>query len=350
MAGFPSGQAIYWTDNCKEKSQAPAERVKLAGNPMIAISRFAGVAGLSLLAGLAPARAQDNGAPVRPHILGVAQVAFFVHDIDVSRKYYHDFLGYDESFTLTKPDGSLRAALFKIDDHQTIELVPEIAPATDRLSHITLETDDVEAMRVYLKSRGIKVPDSVTKGQFTTAYFTVVDPDGHNVEFAQFGPGSGCVKDFGQHLPDTRISTHMSHAGISVRHLDVAMKFYGDVLGCRVTRRGSGNGKVLSWVNMTVPDGTDWVEFMLHVLPPPLSKLGVDHHFCLVVPDAGKAAQILGARPMPTRAVFLPKVTVGNDHKRKIQGYDPDGSRIEFMEPTTIDGLPSPQSTAPPPS
>jgi lactoylglutathione lyase len=312
-------------------------------------SRLAGVVALSLIAGLASVPAQDTGTAVRPHILGISQVALYVHDIELSRKYYRDFLGYEEAFDLTKPGGGFRAALFKIDDHQTIELVPEVAPATDRLNHITLETDDAEAMRVYLKSRGIKVPDHAVKGQVTTAYFTVLDPDGHTVEFAQYLPDSWTARDFGRHLPDTRISTHMSHAGIMVRHLDVAMKFYGDILGCTVVRKGSGNGKVLSWVNLKVPDGTDWVEFMLYSLPPPLTKIGVNHHFCLVVPDAGKAAQILGARPLPKGAVLLPQVSVGTDHKRKIQGYDPDGTRIEFMEPQTVDGLPAPWSTAPPP-
>ena len=134
-----------------------------------------------------------------------------------------------------------------------------------------------------------------------------------------------------------------------VRHLDAGLKFYQDILGCTVVRRGSGNGKVLSWVNLRVPDGTDWVEFMLYGEPPSLAKLGVNHHFCLVVPSAAKAAEILRARPLPTGARLLPAVSIGTDRKRKIQGFDPDGTRLEFMEPDTVDGLPAPWSTAPPP-
>jgi len=304
-------------------------------------------AGLSLALGLSPGRAQD--AALRPHILGVAQVALYVHDLAASRSFYRDFLGYEEAFTLKNPDGSLRSALFKIGDRQTVELIPEVAPATDRLNHIALETDDAEAMRTYLKSRGIVVPEHVTKGQVTTAYFTVTDPDGHTVEFAQYGPESGMARDAGRHLPAARISEHMSHAGIMVRHLDAALKFYGDILGCAEIRRGSGNGKVLSWVNLRVPDGTDWVEFMLYAGTPTLAKIGVNHHFCLLVPDAAKAAEILGRRPLPPGARLLPEVSVGNDHKRKAQAYDPDGTRLEFMEPRTVDGLPAPSSTAPPP-
>jgi lactoylglutathione lyase len=317
---------------------------------MIARNCFFSAAGLSLILAVAPLRAQDNAAPARPRILGLAQVSFYVHDIEASRKFYHDFLGYDEAYTLKKPDGSLRAALFKVGDRQTIELVPEIAPATDRLAHLTLETDDAEALRIYLKSRGIAVPDQVTKGQVTSAYFIATDPDGHTVEFAQYSPGSWTIRDAGQHLPAARISAHISHAGIMVRHLDAALKFYGDVLGGTVVRKGSGNGKVLSWVNVQVADGTDWIEFMLYAQPPTLAKMHGDHHFCLVVPEAGKAAEILQGRPLPAGAKLLPQVSVGTDHKRKIQGYDPDGTRLEFMEPRTIDGVPASWSTAPPPS
>ncbi len=307
-------------------------------------------AGLGLILGLLPARAGEAGTPARPRILGVAQVAFYVHDIEIARKFYRDFLGYEEPMALKNPDGSLRAALIKIDDRQTVQLIPEIAPGTDRLNHISLETDDAEAMRLYLKSKGIVVPDQVTKGLVTAAFFQVKDPDGHTVEFMQFAPDSWTLRDAGQHLPGTRLSLHMSHAGLMVRHLDAAIKFYGDVLGCTETWRGSGDGKQLSWVNMKVPDGTDWVEFMLYENMPAIDRIGTNHHFCLVVPDVAKVAEILGRRPLPTGAVFSTSILTGSDHKRQIHAYDPDGTRIEIMEPRAVDGLPAPSSTVPPPN
>ena len=307
-------------------------------------------AAAGILIGLTGARAAESGAPARPRVLGVAQVAYYVRDIQLSRKFYGGFLGYEEAFTLAKPGGGLRAALFKIDDRQTVELVPEVAPGTDRLHHIALETDDVEGMRLYLRSRGIVVPDAVTKGQVTAAYFSVKDPDGHGIEFVQYFPRSGMAGDAGRHLPAARVSRHLSHAGIMVRHLDAGLAFYRDILGGVVIRKGSGDGKRLSWVNVRVADGADWVEFMLYDQPPPLAKIGVNHHFCLDVTDAAQAAEILKARPLPPGASLSAKVSTGTDHKRKIQAFDPDCTRIEFMEPQTFDGLPSPWSDAPPPS
>lgn len=291
-----------------------------------------------------------DAPPPRPRILGVAQVAFQVRNLALSRTFYGDFLGYEEPFSLKNPDGSLHAILFKIDDRQSVQLIPTAAPSADRLDHLSLETDDAEALRLYLKSRGVAVPAATQPGKVTARYFSVLDPDGHRVEFMQFLPDSWTARDFGQHLPATRLSAHLSHVGITVRHLAAALRFYQGILGCVETWRGSGNGKQLSWVNLRVPNGSDWVELMLHETPPSSAKLGTDHHLCLVVPDIGQAAQLLARRPLPAGAVLSTKVLVGTDHKRQIHAYDPDGTRIEIMEPTTTDGLPAPSSPAPPPN
>jgi catechol 2,3-dioxygenase-like lactoylglutathione lyase family enzyme len=302
-----------------------------------------------ILACRVPARSADGAPAGRPHLLGVAQVALYVHDIAASRAFYRDFLGYAEPFSLQGPDGGLRAAFIKIGDHQAVELIPEAAPATDRLVHIGLETDDAEAMRLYLKSKGIAVPDHVTKGRVAAAYFSVKDPDGHTVEFLQYGPDSLTTRDFGQHLPGTRLSPHISHAGVIVRHLDDALAFYRDVLGCTETWRGSGDGRRLSWVTVRVPDGSDWIELMLYERMPDLAHLGVSHHFCLEVPNVAKAGEILGRRPLPAGAVLSTKIAIGRNRKRQIRAFDPDGTRVEIMEAETIDGKPAPSSPLPPP-
>ena len=43
------------------------------------------------------------------------------------------------------------------------------------------------------------------------------------------------------------------------------------------------------------------------------------------------------------------QLATGINRKRQINLWDPDGTRIEFMEPNTVDGVPTPSSTAPPP-
>ena len=76
--------------------------------------------------------------PTRPPVTGVAHISLFVHDIEQSRHFYKDLLGFEEPFLLDKPDGSLSLTFIKINDWQYIELVPETGEGTDRLGHISV--------------------------------------------------------------------------------------------------------------------------------------------------------------------------------------------------------------------
>src|SRR5919106_125638 len=95
----------------------------------------------------------------RPRITGLAHVALYVAEIDKARVFYKGFLGYDEPFLLNNPDGKLALTFIKINDRQYIELFPEREAGTDRLNHISIETDDAEQMRRYLASKGVPVPE-----------------------------------------------------------------------------------------------------------------------------------------------------------------------------------------------
>ncbi len=61
------------------------------------------------------------------------------------------------------------------------------------------------------------------------------------------------------------------------------------------TWRGGANPKELSWINMRVPDGDDYVEFMLYSKLP--ETFGGKNHISLVVPDVAKSVDILKGRP-----------------------------------------------------
>jgi lactoylglutathione lyase len=298
------------------------------------------------LAGLALAAAALTQEPTRPPITGVAHISLFVHDIAKSRHFYKDFLGYDEPFQLNKPDGSLALTFIKVNDRQYIELNPETAAGTDRLNHISVETPDAGAMRLYLAARGVAVPDQVPTGRIGNANFNVRDPDGHPVEIVQYLPAGWTVRENGKHLGSHRISDRMAHIGITVANLDAATRFYTGILGFREIWRGSKDGKVLSWVNSKVPEGDDYLEFMLENSP---QRLGTLHHICLFVPDIEKAVTDLESRPARKDYDRQLTIATGTNHKRQCNLYDPDGTRVEIMEPNTIDGKPVPPSQAPPP-
>jgi catechol 2,3-dioxygenase-like lactoylglutathione lyase family enzyme len=287
--------------------------------------------------------------PKRPHILGVAHMALFVSDLQKAREFYEDFLGYQEPYTLKGDDNSDRIAFIKINEDQYLELFAESPKQDGHLNHISFFTDSAEGMRAYLSSRGVKVPEKVGKGKIGNSNFNITDPDGHTVEIVQYEPDSWTKREKGKYLPDTRISQHMPHVGVVVGPLDPAMKFYRDILGFQEFWRGSSSGTVLSWVNMRVPDGEDYLEFMLYSTPPDAGQMGVKNHVCLLTPDIKKAVAILESRPARKNYARSIEIRVGVNGKRQANLFDPDGTRIELMEPSTVDGKVVSSSTDPPP-
>jgi lactoylglutathione lyase len=98
-----------------------------------------------------------------------------------------------------------------------------------------------------------------------------------------------------------------------------------------------------------VPDGEDYIEFMLYSQAPTREVMLTKHHICLEVPDAAKAGAQLQSRPFPAGLKAPDAMKIGVNGKRQINYYDPDGTRVEIMEPGTFDGKPVPPSKAPPP-
>lgn len=288
--------------------------------------------------------------PARPHITGLSHIAFYVHDIQKSRAFYKDFLGFAEPYSLTNKDGTLHLTWIKINDRQTIELFPEQETNSDRLYHVALETDDAVGMRDYLNAQGVKVPDKVGKGKIGNLNYFIKDPDGRIVEIVQYAPDGWTTVNKGKFLPDTRISTNMPHMGILEGDLSASKKFYEGILGFHEIWRGSKNSKVLNWVHEQIPDGTGFFELMLYSELPDPDKRGKYHHFCLEVPDIEKAKVILQERAARIGYNKAMEIQTGVNRKRQLNLYDPDGTRVELMEPQTVDGKPAASSTAPPPT
>jgi lactoylglutathione lyase len=62
-----------------------------------------------------------------------------------------------------------------------------------------------------------------------------------------------------------------------------------------------------------------------------------------------KALADLKARPAAKNYTRPMEIRTGVNRKRQMNLFDPDGTRSELMEPKTVDGVPTPPATAPPP-
>src|SRR5438477_213413 len=84
-------------------------------------------------------------------------------------------------------------------------------------------------------------------------------------------------------LSAARISDHIIHVGVTVQDRAAADQFYKETLGFREMWHGGRTDDRTDWVDMRVPDGADWLEYMLNARDPSPRTLGVLHHLALGV-------------------------------------------------------------------
>src|SRR4029453_13900983 len=123
------------------------------------------------------------------------------------------------------------------------------------------------------------------------------------------------------------------HAGVTVRSEAAASAFYHDVLGMDEIWRGGFEPSKTNWVNMRLPDSADYVEYMLRDAPSSRRQRGVDHHICLLVPDIQQAWEKVRQRTAADKRAALHPPRIGRNQKWQLNLYDPDGTRVELMEP-----------------
>ena len=263
--------------------------------------------------------------PARPPLVGVDHVAFKISDVAAAQEFYGALLGY-AVVTPRDPGDPLVA---RVSSRQSLVLEPGLgADDDDRLAHIALATADLSAMKAYLESRGVSVEGPARQRCGRQALRTR-DPDGHLIEFVQ----EDVVVATPAASPRPPLSTRLYHTGVAVRDEARAHAFYRDVLGMEETWRGGASPGRVQWVNMRVPDGTDYLEYMLNDTAPTRAQLGSQHHACLLVPDIQAAWEVVRSRTPAARRGDLQKPRIGRNNKWQLNLFDRDGTRVELMEP-----------------
>jgi catechol 2,3-dioxygenase-like lactoylglutathione lyase family enzyme len=262
----------------------------------------------------------------RPPILGVAHIALKTNDMAAARDFYGHYLGFEALASAT------HGTMFKVNDHQYIDVAATLTGDEDRLDHIAFETADAHQLREYLAARGMKVPAAVEPDPDGDYSFTVEDPEGHRIEFVEYRKGSLVSRNFGKSLPTTRISERIIHGGFTIQDADAADRFYAAILGFKNTWHGGMTDTKTDWVDMRVPDGPDWIEYMLNQPHPSVKTRGVMNHLALGVPDVQAAYKTLQDRGL--KMDDPPKI--GRDGKWQLNLYDPNLTRAELMEPKPV--------------
>jgi hypothetical protein len=108
------------------------------------------------------------------------------------------------------------------------------------------------------------------------------------------------------------------------------------VLGFSEIWRGGRTDEVTSWINMKVPNGTDYLEYMLVTGPVSRQQRGTLHHVAMLVPDIQVALETVRNRTAPEKRTALASPQVGRNKRWQLNLFDPDGTRTELMEPYTM--------------
>jgi catechol 2,3-dioxygenase-like lactoylglutathione lyase family enzyme len=263
----------------------------------------------------------QTSAVERPHILGIDHVSFYTTQPEGVNKLYSGLLGF-ASAPAVEPGQTVR---YMIGMQWVGYSAAPDAKATDRMDHVAFTTDNIVALRRYLSDKGIKASQIQGRSDHSLS-FVVSDPEGHPIEFVERGKTEATTP------AASAVSRHMIHTGFVVYHRDAEDRFYRDILGFRLYWHGADKtGTPDDWVAMQVPDGTDWLEYMLNQPEHmDLQLTGVMNHISVGVADMKKAQAVMeshGWKPHGDEAA-----EIGKDGKWQLDVFDPDLSRVELME------------------
>jgi catechol 2,3-dioxygenase-like lactoylglutathione lyase family enzyme len=284
--------------------------------------------------------AAADDQPKRPRILGIASVRILVTDLSSSREFYSKIFTRDQPCIWC---GQLDHNTYSVNGLQYVKLANHPAGLPSNLiDEITFLTDDVPALRRYLTAHNIPVHTPIPeiddnplfrkladqsklqpdKPAAPDVYLTVIDPEGHRIGFVQL------ATEVLKAASDDH-KTRLIHAGIIVKDRAAEDRFYADLLGFHVYWHGGMKDSDTDWVDMQVPDGAGWLEYMLNVsADADHHTQGIMNHIAIGVPDIEAAN--FAARKNGISLNEEPKI--GRDGKWSFDIYDPDSTRVEFME------------------
>jgi catechol 2,3-dioxygenase-like lactoylglutathione lyase family enzyme/predicted enzyme related to lactoylglutathione lyase len=264
--------------------------------------------------------------PKRPRIFGIAKVQLVSTNLPNS----HDF--YSRVFKIGQPTDCdwcerIPSNTFSVNIMQQVMLsaAPAASPS-NLIEEITFATDNIRDLRRYLNEKKIQISDSRENNKPIGPFLSVVDPEGHRISFIQ-SLGVTALKP--GYPPEPPSNLRLIHVGIIVHDQAAEDHFYKDILGFHVYWHGGMKDGEDHWVDMQVPDGTDWIEYMLNVpANADHHTLGVMNHIALGVPDIKAAREQL----IKSGWTGSEQPKIGRDGKWQLNLYDPDDTRVELME------------------
>jgi catechol 2,3-dioxygenase-like lactoylglutathione lyase family enzyme len=256
-------------------------------------------------------------AAERPAITGIAFARFYTTDQPGAQKFYGDTLGY-------KRLESKGAWLYPVNSSQWIEVLTTPPPQPNvRMAAVAFTTRNAAALEKYLAGHGVKAEMPLNHGEFG-----VRDPEGNLVIFVQSRSKTLIART---PASPNATSQRIIHVGFIVRDAAKEDAFWRELLGFRPYWHGGKTETRTDWSSLQVPEGTDWLEYMLNISPTPtLKDSGVQDHFSLGVAHMPDVVAALAKNKC--EGPNCTKTQIGRDGKVQLNLFDPDLTRVEYME------------------
>ncbi|MFZ0662355.1 MAG: VOC family protein [Acidobacteriaceae bacterium] len=277
----------------------------------------------------------------RPPITGVSHLSVYTSNAAAAEHYYVHDIGLKKGPDPENPAG----VRYYVNPAQFVEVLPLPADAgNSRLDHIGYITTNAEALRQYLADHRYAVPERVHKGSDGSRWFNVKDPEGNKVQFLQPSPHPISM------ARADPIGHHIIHVGMRIRSAATENTFYRDLLGFQPYWYGGMKPGKTDWIAQQVPNGHDWLEYMLEAGNGDISQrqFGVLNHLSIGIVNMEKAVTTLDSQGRLDNP-HTP-MQIGRDGKWQFNLFDPDGTRLELMEFTPVEKPCCSPFTAPHPS
>ena len=264
----------------------------------------------------------------RPAITGISHMCVYASNAAASERFYVHDMGASKGADPQSAEGTR----YYFSARQFVEVLPLPSDqGISRMACVAFTTADAAGLRTYLQAKGVNDVSEVRNGSDGSKWFTAKDPEGNRVQFLEGGKAPALT-----HAGDP-VSTRIIHVGYLVHNQATEDHFFREILGFRPYWHGAMQADRTDWVSQQVPDGHDWLEYMLvgdgsdvPVNQVNAQVLGVLNHFSLGVPNMEKAVTTLIAGDRLSPRHDGPQM--GKDGKWQANYYDPDGTRVELME------------------
>lgn len=280
--------------------------------------------------------------PERPKITGIARFCIYTDNMENAAALFSDYFGYAKPYRVER-QGEPAMMLVKINDRQYVEITEDDECREWKYRHTAFQVDDLEAMRLYLRMMGVKVPDSVTDTGLGYRSFFIRDFSEHDVEFIQYTDTGLLAGRKGLDMPHTRVSDIMRHVGWICDDFSRDLAFYSFILGFREYWRGGPDDNTSKWIKLAMPDSPtgDYVEIMLYDNELDQTEMGCLNHIGLDVDDVSRSRALLLEKDIPEGCTAGEPMKVGACGYGQSNFLTMDKTRIEIMTRTPVYGKPT---------